>query len=416
MVNFAYGRMLARVVEGARIHAQGVYARFVSRAIGICGTVHAKASHFRISFEPVRAFAIGSVVSAVAFGVGPARASVGSTHVHANAIDARSMSRTIRIGSASDLFAFHVRVTVVSLFARAHRFVVDHSALRVRTAIARVNANVSNASLIRRTIRIRSTFSDGLNGGRGPAGTASAAGVSFGANANHGADGLGGFDFASGRSFARADGQARIFTTRIQASQFGSAIGVDPALGLGQGAAFHVRIPDKTHGAPTKRQMIPDGTFGPRRTRIVIQARIDALSVYAGSIRRAIVVASASDDKATISRIASVSAQAPAFGSASYRVTLGVETARVVYKARIDTIRVDASFSRCAIGIGSATDRVASHVGIPFVSFFARANGPVVLNEALSICSAVTRISTQSVNASFVRRTVVVRAAARRHR
>lgn len=75
-------------------------------------------------------------------------AGIDRTNRDALSVDTRVLTRTIVVHAASNLNAFDFRIAVESLFARANRFVVLDSALRIGAAVARVPTNTVNTGSI----------------------------------------------------------------------------------------------------------------------------------------------------------------------------------------------------------------------------------------------------------------------------
>lgn len=142
--------------------------------------------------------------------------------------------------------------------------------------------------------------------------------------------------------------------------------------------------------------------FCPRRARAIVYARIDTLRVTALLVVRTIVVAAALDDRTLYHRISAISAQTSALCVTRYGVAFGVDSARVVIQARIYAISVDASLTRFTLGINSTSDRSTGNVRISFVSILARANSSVVLYHTCTVITAVARIPALSIDTSLL--------------
>lgn len=152
---------LAQLVLGAdrlvlaRVFTFLVDTRLVQWAVRIGSTSQQSTGGARIALVPWQALTDRSVVLGVAFGLSSAR--VQRTHRDALPVQARVLTGTIVVNATLNLDAFNLRITVESLLARAHRFVVLDSALGIRSTVARVSTNAVNASGIARTVRIGNT-------------------------------------------------------------------------------------------------------------------------------------------------------------------------------------------------------------------------------------------------------------------
>lgn len=178
-------------------------------------------------------------------------------------------------------------------------------------------------------------------------------------------------------------------------------IGVVDALELDFWFAVDVRIANKSWWTFADGHVVLSETLGAWRTRIVIQAWVDALFVDATLIRWTIVVAETSDDSAHVTWVSAVSAQALAFSNVVAHEALSVHSARVVDQARRHAVGIDASLVRFALRIASAANGSARDVGISFVTFAARTDGTMTFDSTFGVCSAVARVSALVVDASF---------------
>lgn len=416
VIHFADGRFDAGIPEFAWTYAFRINAGLVERTVRIGRAIDSEASNLRITLQTEGTLANRTVVAAVTLGVKSAGASVGRADVHADAVRARLVTGAVRVGVTSGELAFYVRISVVSRSARAHWLVVDDSAFGVGTAIARIGAYSPHASLVGGTIRVRRAFSDLQDVRRRFARSATAADIPTGAHAYQCSHRFGRFHLTLSGLLAGIDGGTWIFTSCVQAGQRRRTVGIYSTFRTRLRTTFHVRVSEESEGTSAQRQMVTNGALGSGGARIIVQTRVDALSVDARSVGRAVVVAAASHYVAAIFWISSVSAQAATFRSVSVHVALRVQSARIVHEARIDAVSVNASLSGLAFRVGAASDGAACDVGISFKAFLARTDGSVVLNKALRVLTAVTRISAQAIDAGLVGRAVVVRRATGRHR
>lgn len=180
------------------------------------------------------------------------------------------------------------------------------------------------------------------------------------------------------------------------------AVGVILALRHHFRPAVDVRIAYQPNRTAADDQMVLCAAFGPRRARVLVDARIDALRVAALLVVRAVVVAAALDHIALHQWVAPVAAQTATFGPIRPPEAFRPDTARVVVETRVDAVAVHARLAGFALRINTASNRTAGHVGIALVAVLARAHRPMVLNRADRIRSAAARIATLSVDASLL--------------
>lgn len=101
VVDSALGRFNARVISGTRVDTFGVYARLVCRAIRVGTAADHHAGHLRISRRAGRTLAYGLMADAVTFGRRAATATVARTRGNANAVDTSVLAGTIGFASTS---------------------------------------------------------------------------------------------------------------------------------------------------------------------------------------------------------------------------------------------------------------------------------------------------------------------------
>ena len=101
--NFAFCRVIARILDRARILATLVHARAVRRAVGVGSALDGGAGDVRVALEADRAGADGLVADAGAFGVAAAGQVVRAAHGSAVAAAASVGLLTFAVGLTADL-------------------------------------------------------------------------------------------------------------------------------------------------------------------------------------------------------------------------------------------------------------------------------------------------------------------------
>lgn len=139
--------------------------------------------------------------------------------------------------------------------------------------------------------------------------------------------------------------------------------------------------------------------FGAGRTGVVVDARIDTLRVLTLLIRRTIAVAATSNDVAALVRVAPVSAAASALGLVASHIALAILATWVLDQARIDANAVDAGLACVTFSVRPASDCATGCLRVTLIARLTAAHGPVIVNVALSVESAVARVSTLAVDA-----------------
>lgn len=239
--------------------------------------------------------------------------------------------------------------------ARANRFVVSHRALGIRSAVARIPANAIDAGAVAGALAVAGAGYI-RDSGNSLALAHSVADVTAGAHANHRPHRQRSDRLAVGRSFARLQHRARILAPAVQAGQHGRTIAVVVALDFALLLTERVRIAAHSGRASAQRDVILDSALRVRSARMLVNARVDALRIYARSVVRAVVIAATSDDVASFVRISAVPAGTLALGGVSSGVTFGVRSARILHQARIHAIAVDTGATAFAFRISATSD------------------------------------------------------------
>ena len=151
-----------------------------------------------------------------------------------------------------------------------------------------------------------------------------------------------------------------------------------------------------------------DQAVGVLGARVVGLAWVDAVSVLAGPVERALGVGPAPDGDASSERIALVAVDAAAVGHVALRVALGVGAAGVVQEARVDALAVAARLAVLTLRVGLASDGLALDLWVADGPFRALTDRPVVGQEAVGALAAVARVHADPVDASVVLLALVV--------
>lgn len=239
--------------------------------------------------------------------------------------------------------------------------------------------------------------------------------VSVGTDAYHGANwfGVGHNTLSWGR--ARFEDGAWVLALLLITDGRERAVVVLHALRRRQRYAIAVGVASVADVTATLCHVGRDETESIRRgTGALSLARVVAVAGVTGLSLRALGVDLAANGRATVVGTAFVALKAAAVGPVVLRVALCVVAARVLDKAGVDTGAVKASLSIEALLVALAADGFTFDLWVSNGSFWAPADWSVSGEEAFSAGSAVAGIPTESVDAGFVVRTLVVPDAAGR--
>lgn len=170
------------------------------------------------------------------------------------------LAGTVIVNATFYLDTFNLRIAVETLLARAYRFVVLDSALGVRSTITRVPADAVDASSVARAVRIGNTsrFDHRL------ASTTSTAHVSIRTDADHRTNRRRRNCFASRWSVARLQSSARLNALVLDTSQVRRTVRVVRTLRDDLRSTVDVRISNQSRWTSAYRQMILCFAFCPR--------------------------------------------------------------------------------------------------------------------------------------------------------
>lgn len=177
--SFAHRGLLARILAFA------IDARLVQWTFVVAATAQHNASNSRIATVARQTFANRTMIDTVAFSSFAALIAIGRTGRNTLSIDAGVRFRAFRIGCTSDFDALNFRIAVVALLTRTHRLMVFDATFSIRSTIARVTAYVIDARFVTRTIRIGYASSHIQNWFQWLTRSTSTADISFGTHADH---------------------------------------------------------------------------------------------------------------------------------------------------------------------------------------------------------------------------------------
>lgn len=395
---------------GARIGAPLIDARLRRRTITVRTAAEQHAADQRIAAQAGRTLAHGPMLNAIAFRTIAARGRL--TSGHTLSIDARMRAAAFTVRPAADLHALDLRVAVVAVATRAHGFVVAYPAFGVRSAIARIAADIVDARLLGGALGVGQTAVRSHRLQRF-AGSVAAAHVTLRAHADHRAHRNGRDDLAARRPMARLQRRARIHAAMIDACQSRGALGVQDAFVTLLRPAFDHRIADEAGRTAAQRGMMMGPAFGARMALAApVDARIDALGILAGLVAGTVGVRSAADDGARLPRIAAVAATAATLRLIVGHKAFGIRSARIVQQTGTDAVAVDARLAAVAFAVDAAAERTAHRLRIAVVAAAARAHGAMVLHTAFGVEATVARIAALSIDAGLGIRAVAVLLAA----
>uniref|UniRef100_A0A2M4D0B6 Putative secreted protein n=1 Tax=Anopheles darlingi TaxID=43151 RepID=A0A2M4D0B6_ANODA len=153
LVHSALFVLAADRLSFAQIVASSIDACLIQWTVGIAATSDQLTFRSRITLVSRQTFADGPMIDGNTLGLWSTR--FHRTGRHTLPVVARVLTGTLIIRAALQPDALRLRITVVTLLARADRFVVLHTALRIRPTVARIPADAVNTRRIAGAVRVR---------------------------------------------------------------------------------------------------------------------------------------------------------------------------------------------------------------------------------------------------------------------
>lgn len=297
----------------ARVSTLAIDTGLVRGTLVICATTKRCASNASITSMSRSTFTHGTMINGQALGIGSTLFALASGH--AELITTGMSCRTLGVDAALDLGALKFGITFVALTTSAHGLMILDAAFRIQTTIAGISADAIYAGLVRRAIAIRNASTDCDNTLSGLATSAAATNITIGADTDHGTDWYCGCHLTLSRSLTRFKNQAWIDTLFIDAGQPGRTVRVQFANGLRLWATINIRITQEVRWTAADSHVVLWTTLSTWCAYVIINARIDTLFVLARLVCRAIIVAAATDDLATLVGISSITAETATLGA-----------------------------------------------------------------------------------------------------
>lgn len=147
-------------------------------------------------------------------------------------------------------------------------------------------------------------------------------------------------------------------------------------------------------------------TFGAWRAHIVVDAWIYALFVLAGLVRRAVIVAGATNDTAALVGISAIAAETATLGTTRLNVAFGIGAARIVEQAGIDAVAIDAGLARVAFAIDATANGATGGIRIALKAILTAAHRAMLLHLANGVGAAVARVPTLAIDTGLLFATI----------
>ena len=195
-------------------------------------------------------------------------------------------SLAFTVASASHLHTSDVRISIISWFADTDGSVIWNNAARVESARAWVSADSIDAGS--RSVTLVVSFASGHQRGQSDAFIVVVGDVSFGAFANHQANRLGVDHAAAGARVARLKLFARVQALLFQADLRHGTILVLHAFWRSQRNTPEEWVSGEAGSAPALGNVVHGLTVGVISTRVASETGVNAGSVLAGSVGRAL--------------------------------------------------------------------------------------------------------------------------------
>lgn len=164
--------------------------------------------------------------------------------------------------------------------------------------------------------------------------------------------------------------------------------------------------------AATARYVLEHVALGVRSAVVGVRTRVNTFTVVASFVSRTIRVFFASSHVAMYEGVSNHATRTSALGLMNFWVAFGIESARIVHVARIHTNAIITHLIQGTLFVFAASNFVATRFWVTLVAFETLAHRPVIYDGALCIVAAVARHDALCVEAGTVRWAVTVGSAA----
>lgn len=154
--------------------------------------------------------------------------------------------------------------------------------------------------------------------------------------------------------------------------------------------------------------MVCHQTFCVLGTRVLIETGVDAVLAPAGLVLRTLLIAAAANHLASNEGISFITWFAFAHSSVPGWVALGISSTRILDQTRVDAVSINAGLLIAALVVALATNRFTGNLRIANEAGRTDADGAMVLNETGCAGATVAWIDTLSVDTSLSIRTIVI--------
>jgi len=320
----------------------------------------------------------------------------GPTHRPAFFISARMGVQTVVVHPALNLDASHVRITLVAVLAGAHWLVLDDPTEGVLSTGARIFANPVDARVSLSTLVVRTAARQ--DGWQGSAAVVFCADVAVGAGTDHRPYREGVDHCAYCWVVAGVEVQTEVFALLAETAVPRRAVLVLDTLWSGQRNTFDVCVASESNGTSALGLVVSNQTFGILGAWVLIETGVDTVLAPAGLVLRTLLVATAANHLTSNEGVSFIARFAFAHSSVPGWVALSISSARVLDKTRVDTVSIHAGLLVTALVVALAANRFTGNLRIANETGRTHADGSVVLYEAGGTGATVARVDTLSVD------------------
>ena len=333
------------------------------------------------------------------------------THRPAFFISARMGVQTVVVHLAFNLDASHVRITLVAVLTGAHWLVLDDPTEGVLSTGARILANAVDAGVSLSTLVVRTAARQ--DGWQGSAAVVICADITVGAGTDHRPHGEGVDHCAYCRVVAGIEVETEVFALLTETAVARRTVLVLDTLWSGQRNTVDVCVASESNGTSALGLVVSHQTFSILGTRVLVETWVDTVLAPASLVLRTLLVAAAANHLASNEGVSFIAWFALAHSSVPGWVALSISSTRILDETRVDTVSIHAGLLVTALVVALAANRFTGNLRIANETGRTHANGAMVLYEAGGTGATVARIDTLSVDTCRSVGTVVVPCTAR---
>ncbi|MAD25761.1 MAG: hypothetical protein CMO44_16500 [Verrucomicrobiales bacterium] len=320
--------------------------------------------------------------------------------------------QTVVVHPALNLDASHVRITFVAVLTGTHWLVLDDSTEGVLSTGTRIFANPVDAGVSLSTLVISTAARQ--DGWQRSAAILICADVAVGAGTNHRPHWEGVDHCAYCWVVTGVEVQTEVFALLAETSVPRWAVLVLDTLWSRQWNTVDVCVASESNGTSALGLVVSHQTFSILGAWVLVETGVDTVLASAGLVLRTLLVTAAANHLTSNEGVSLIAWYALTHGSVPGWVALSISSTRILDETRVDTVSIHAGLLVTALVVALAANRFTGNLRIANETGRTHTDGAVVLYEAGGTGPTVAWVDTLSVDACSSVGAVIIPCTARR--